>query len=413
MRSAGHFTWLALAAATTLACRPSGPGITNADGACPSALQSSAAPRSVVPSATDPTAPVLAPGSERPTLNSRVFEDVTHTWSAAPFRSPSATRPRGSVLIAGRAASGQARLYEIDLATLKVVRDVQVPTSGSFVRAVASDRGAVVVVNEPDSDRDSGEPVYFLDTELVVQRTLRVEGSGTAATADGGFAAVATQLPDRKGGEIQVLELPTGTVVGSHRIREPLVDEWVPSAQVLLQDDTVWSLSRGEQSYVLRGFSRDSRQVVASTKLPGAASTRSGPGGHPGPHYGDGLLAPRPGGVLVLREDVIESYGSRLERGLPIVRRPKGIPAVDPTSGRVLLPTGELAAGLDAQREDPVVIFRRGVWRWSADGTTALEYDAPVAAFFVSGQGVIVTRNPALRVTVLEWTGAPAGGGKH
>lgn len=360
---------------------------------------------------------MLAPGTERPVLTSNAFEAIDHTWSAAPFRSPSAAHPRGSILIAGthRELGERPRLVEIDLATWVVVHEVAVPTTGSFVGVAASDRGALVVVNEPDTDADAGDAVFVFDGDLTLKRSLRVRGSGTAAAAKDGIAVIATHLPGSRGGELRVVELPSGAQIGSTNVREPLMDEWVPRAQVLIHDDAVWSLSRGEGSYVLRAFSRDLKQVLASSKLSGAASVKSGPDGHPGPHYGDGRLAASPDGVLVLREGLIQSHGlhaDRITSGLPATFRGEAPPAIDAGSGRVLMPTGELASSLDAKRADPVVVFRRGVWKWSSDGTHPIEYDSPVAAFFISGQGVIVTQNPGLRVSVLEWSAAarPDGG---
>lgn len=326
-----------------------------------------------------------------------------NAWSASPFRAPSAKLPGGSALVAGRSSHGSARLYEIDLQTLEVLRETPLPTGGSFVRVAASDSGAVAVVNEPDTDRDSGEPVFVFDAALSLKQTLHVRGWGTAADAEGALAVIANQEADGKGGQLRSIELPSGKELGQRRVDEPLADEWVPRAQVLIEHDTVWSLSRGERSYVLRALSRDLKQLIASTKLPGAASARSGPLGHPGPHYDDGLLAPRPGGVLVLRGGAMESYDAKLQPALPVRFESTGIPAVDPGSGRVLMPDGETAAGLDAPRKDPAVIFRRGVWRWSAGGEVPIEYEAPVAAFFVAGRGVIVTRNPSLRISLLDF----------
>lgn len=397
--------WLASLALLAIACRPSGPSVARADGACPPASAPSPSTARAPEPRTDTSAPVLAPAGQQPTLKSRAFDQIVNAWSASPFRSPSASLPLGSALIAGRSSRESTRLYEVDLETLEVLRDVPLPTSGSFVRVAASDSGAVAVVNEPDKDRDSGEPVFVFDAALSLKQTLHVRGWGAAADAEGAFAVIANQETDSEGGELRSIELPSGKELGQRRVDEPLADEWVPMAQVLIERDTVWSLSRGERSYVLRAMSRDLKQLIASAKLPGAASARSGPLGHPGPHYDDGLLAPGPGGVLVLREGKIESFDATLRPALPIRFESKGVPAVDPVSGRVLMPDGETAAGLDARRKDPAVVFRRGVWRWSTDGAVPIEYDAPVAAFFVAGRGVIVTRNPSLRVSVLDFRG--------
>lgn len=396
--------WLASLALLALACRPSGPSVARADAACPPAPQPGPSAEGNPEPRTDSSAPVLAPAGERPTLKSRAFDEIVNAWSASPFRSPSAALPRGSALVAGQSSREPTRLYEIDLETLEVLRDAPLSTSGSFVRVAASDSGAVAVVNEPHTDRDSGEPVFVFDAALSLKQTLHVRGWGTAADAEGAFAVIANQEADGKGGVLRLIELPSGKELNQRRVDERLADEWVPRAQVLIEHDTVWSLSRGERSYVLRAMSRDLKQLVGSAKLPGAASARSGPFGHPGPHYDDGLLAARPGGVLVLRDGKIESFDAKLRPALPIQFGSKGLPVVDPASGRVLMPDGEAAAGLDARRKDPAVVFRRGVWRWSTDGDVPIEYDAPVAAFFVAGRGVIITRNPSLRISVVDWS---------
>lgn len=400
-----------LVAFTALACRPS----SHRAPTCPSESAANTAARTAAPSPPDPTAPVLAPGTERPELRSSTLDDITRVFDAAPFRAPSSARPKGSVIVAASPdTTGEVpHLYEIDLGSLRVVREARLPVNGSFAGVAASEQGVAVVVNEPDADRDSGEPVFLFDSDLVLRKSLRFEGAGTSVAVEGGTLAVATHTA--KGGSLETLELPGGNELGSRALAEPLMDEWVPQAQIAVRGGTVWSLTRGERSYVLRALSRDLKRVLASSNLPGAASVRRGPNGHPGPHHGDGLLAPTTDGVLVLREDGVESYSlldSKLALGFPVRIPIVGRPAVDPASGRVLLQDGRLAAKLDADRADPVVVFRGGVWRWSTDGTYPIEYDAPVARFFLARQGVFVTKNPALRITVLEWSSTQPDGGE-
>jgi hypothetical protein len=371
--------------------RGGAPPVAAPECACPSASSPAAA------ASIDPFAPVLVPGPDRPRgMHTKTLDDTAPVWSATAFRAPDTEHAQGTLLLA---TSQPARLIELDVATLEVVREQSLPASGTSARVAATTDGVVVVVN----DSEDGEPVFVLDAELRLRATLKARVTASNVHAEGKLAVVGAQPRGDKASELTVVELPSGKVVGKRRIAGALADEWVPSAQVLIHHDRVFALVRDHQHYLLEAYAPDLGNRLAQARL-----TRQD--GASGPHYGDGALAPAPNGVLVVRDGSLDRYDDDLELELPLkpgMSHFPYAPAIDPDSGRVLFATGDAATSLGSGHNDPVLAFRHDTWKWSSDGEVPLAYDEPVAAFFVGGRGVIVTKHPSVRVTVIEWGGRP------
>jgi hypothetical protein len=247
-----------------------------------------------------------------------------------------------------------------------------------------------------------------LGPTLETEKTIQVEGHGTSVAVDGTHAVYAAAEWTGTN-QLVALEVPGGKIRGRRSVRGELVDEWVPTVQVVAKHERVWLLIRGRKHYELEAFSNDLSKLEGRAQMSGSEVVTDG---IPDRHYGDGLLAPSKTGVVVVRDGSMEEYGTSLTGSLPMsYPGAPVIPAMDDATGRFLLPTGHAAAGFGDKELNPVVVFRRGVWRWSSDGEVPLGYDEPVAAFFVGGRGVIVTRHPGLRVSVLDWSSVPAAAG--
>jgi hypothetical protein len=385
--------------ATPIASEPAATPIHPASTPAPSAAQ-------------DPAAPVLAPGENRPRLTSAEFSDLHGMVDAAAFAPPSRSRLQGSLLVATTEGGDDvSRVIEIDVATLKTVREVRLPVRGYGIQVAASEAGAVVVVRGVSGADRHHDSVFVLSPTLELEKTMQTDGQATSVAVDRSHAVYATA---ERGSinQLVAFEIPNGDVFSRKTVQGELADEWVPTVQVVAKHDRVWLLKRGRKHYELLAFSADLSKLEGRAQMDGTAALTEGPEGFPGPHYGDGLLAPSKDGVIVVRFAGMKEYDTRLQFGHWVSwSKAPAKPAVDDATGRFLLPTGELAARFGDQELLPLVVFRRGTWRWSKDGEVPLRYDEPVAAFFIGGRGVIVTRYPGLRVSVLDWSAVPVGTG--
>jgi hypothetical protein len=337
---------------------------------------------------------------------------VENVWSVAPFKLPSNIHPDGTLLIAPAEPLNPPRIVEVDIATLGIVQQRVLPVKGSSVRIAATQAGVVAVVHESSPEGSKGPVAFVMDPALRVQKTLRVPGETANVHADGTLAAIAAHAIEGHGA-IMAVRIPSGTVAGSRKISGPLSDEWLEPPQIVVRKDRIFTLSRGTKHYVLRALSADLAKVWAEERLPGSSLYRNPlrPQDPLDPVWGDGGLVAAPRSVLVLRSGATEEYDFELESkmlfGSKIADLPHR-PAVDPVTGRVLFATGESATSLVATTTHPVVAFRHDGWKWDSFGADELEHNEPVEAFFVNGKGVIVTKYPKLRVTVLEWKSPPS-----
>jgi len=301
-------------------------------------------------------------------------------------------------------------MIEVDLASLKPVRERRLPTGGTRIQVAASEAGAVVVLHDLSGARPEDRPhdtVLVLSPSLEIEKTMQVDGHGTSVAVDGAHAVYATT--ERTGtNQLVAFDVPGGDVVARRTVNGELADEWVPTAQIVTKHERVWLLKRGRKHYELDAFSNDLAKLEGRVTMPGSDQLTEGYDVVAAPHYGDGLLVPAKDGVIVVRSETMTRYDAELRGGLPLVLPDAPMkPAVDDATGRLLLPSGNAAESYGAKELLPLVVFRNGIWRWSSDGEVPLRYDAPVAAFFVGGRGVIVTRNPGLRVSVLDFGAVP------
>ncbi len=113
----------------------------------------------------------------------------------------------------------------------------------------------------------------------------------------------------------------------------------------------------------------------------------------------DGYLAPLRDGVLVTSgDDATElDLSLRFRRKLPRIAYK---PTIDVETGAVLTRRGQLAASPEAPYRS-VVKLQEGMWKLSA-WQEPIPFDEPLAAFFLGGRGFVLTKNPGLRISVVE-----------
>ncbi len=358
----------------------------------PKAAASAAAPEPEPP--FDPFAPVIAPGPDRPSrLRSITLPNVRAVGNASSFRAPSAKHPDGTLVAMAAMTEGPDRLLEIDVRSSSVVHSHD---SGDFRGdwLAATEHGIIV-----NGDESGPEEVFqILDSSYRLKKTLRErEWSEPGMHADGSLAAIY----DGRMREIMTVDLVSGEPIARRKLAGDPGGGW-SRPQVVVNGDRVFALARaGKTHFVLRLLSRDLK-LIAEKRIENGSTLPDYM-----PSYRDALLAHVPqGAALVLNANSLTIYDRDLR--VRYSRAPSDsfyVPAVDPSTGRVLFESGMAAASLQDERAELSVVFRRDRQPKAPYGPT--HYNHPIFVAFMNEKGVIITNNPGARLTVVEWEHPP------
>lgn len=351
-------------------------------------------------------APVLLPGADRPaTMHSGTLAGIERIRDVSPFRGSSANHPEGTLVVTPETSGEAPTIVEIDIATLRVVRERTLPHRASGVELAATPSGVIATLDESTPNGRGDNLTFVLDAELRITKTLRSTHPGESNVhADGALGARVLSRIGRA--ELVTLELPSGREIARRELVGSVITESLLRPQLVVRGDRVYSLAHVGRQLVIRALPFDLRTIVAEIRVP-AEYLPSIP---PMRVFGDGQLVPAPGGVLLVRPSSTGHYDLDLRsvglRDAKIADFPNP-PAIDPQTGRVLFPSGAAATSIADSRTEPVVAFRRDHFDWAPSGKYERRHNDPVAAFFVESRGVIVTHHPTVRVTVLEWRSPP------
>lgn len=355
------------------------------------------------PAFSDAFAPVVVPGPDRPrALRTGHVDGIEKAFDVAPFKSPSRKHPDGTLALLAHTRSADAKrteVVEVDLATRRPIRRTRMPDSYlGWVAATPDGVAAFVPVT-------NGCELVFLDPELRVRRTRRSEPCQDHGGLHAHGRVVAHAQGDAEALVVRTYDLATGAPLGTRKVRRHgsyLTGNW---GHVVVTSDRVFVASYGQRETLVYALSHDLSHLHGKLNVPGFAPN------HPIdiPHWATGILAPAFDAVVLfrdkqlqrLRKDASESWGE-----LAIAEPFGHPPAVHSETGRVLFANGLSATRFGRPATRPieahrVVAFRSDPWRWEAEGP--LRHDEPLAAFFMADKGVIVTRHPGVRVTILEW----------
>ncbi len=345
-------------------------------------------------------APVLLSGDGAPTSLSSVLLDPTRPiHQVAPFRLPSAEHPDGTLLVSARSAFAHVVVREVDTASMRILREVQTPSeqSGSndrHLRIIATPNRVVLLGRTL-----SKHYIHFLDAELRSLAThypwsqLPIEGAGDDATL------VTFHGHEKGGGKLMSWDMQTGANLAERNAQ--LVRFWGPAAGGWgVQGNTVFALSNGRAS-VGSMPTRFGRPMGAVPVTPGASASE---------RFSDASEAQSPliitaQGPVALLNGAANAFSADLRPIATTAYDPEkesATAAIDPISGRVLFASGRGARRIGS----PLarwVHFDRQAWRDPEASPNQIARQDGWRVFFHAGRGILFTRFPVPRVTILRW----------
>ncbi len=366
--------------------------------------------------------PTPAPGHELSTVSLA----VRHATSAAPWASPTAEHPLGTVLVASldeplRTSSldppSRERIptvREIDVARGDIMATQRLAKSvtGYGLRIAATPRGAIVISGGSDEDYSPAR-IWILDRRLRVKTSLALGRDATDgnASADGDTAVLGYRFWTTINGEqrhregVETFSLSSGARLGRTAFDQgpmpPRGERW---SQVVASGSRVYLLSRGAGIDVY-AFAPSLRRLFAQYHRKMSDEFR---------WDGHAALVVGMRGVVVAGDDWATHLSRDLSREALVAAWPEeglGNDRVQPAqgsadgaTGRLLLDTGFVAPTLTSLPERVAQFSRepycpRGTCE---DAVRPYFDDEPVAAFWLAGRATIVTRGTALRIVVVD-----------
>jgi hypothetical protein len=339
-----------------------------------------------------PAVSAAAPRPRRLTVTRLPPVETEYPHSACAGRAPSAEHAFGTAF----AAVGDD-LVEVDLKRGDVLRRVFLEGDTARRPAVHFDGAHVLVA--------SGgilEPVFLrvFDTNLQLLRKVELpEGFDVNVVAGDGLAFVAflDERTHRTKSAAIAVDPDTGAVLGDHNLQGSVSEVEGGSTEIMFHRGRLYFSTADKTLRVEALEPRTLRRVAYYSK-------RLHPADDEFTHSADGHLAPLRDGVLVTSaaESLELDLALHFRRKLPPVPdgSVKSKPAIDAESGAVLTKRGKLAASPEAPYRG-VVKLQEGMWKLSA-WQEPIPLDEPLAAFFLGGRGFVLTKNPGLRISVVE-----------
>lgn len=357
-------------------------------------------PNKLALSGAAPQAPRLLSGDGAPTSLSSVLLDPTRPiQQVAPFRLPSEEHPDGTLLVSARSASAHVVLREVDTASMRILREVETPreqcgSSDSRPRIISTPSRVVLL-----GCTQGKHYIHFLDAGLRRVATQHPWSQSPIIGVADEATLVTFHAHEMGGGKLMSWDMQTGAKLAERSAH--LVRFWGPAAGGWgVGGNTVFALSNWGAS-VGSMPTRFDRPMGAVPVTPGAsASERLSPASDP-----QSPLIITPQGPVALLNGRATAFSAGLRPIATTAYDPEKestTAAIDPTSGRVLFASGRGARRIGAPLAE-WVLFDRQAWREPKATSNQIARRDGWRAFFHAGRGILFTRFPAPRVTILRW----------